>query len=79
MTKRDWSSDAYKKARGKDQELEQLMRSILKLFSQGSLVYRTRTQRSGPGVQTKSERLKRLRRALVDLPRHEQGGPAAIA
>ena len=68
MTKRDWSSDAYKKARARDEELEQLMRHILKLFSQGSLVYRSRTRRSG-SVHTKSERLKRLRRAL-------QSGPA---
>ena len=67
MTKRDWSSDAYKQARAKDQELELLMRSILKLFASGNLVYRSRTRRSAP-VQTKSERLKRLRRAMPGQP-----------
>jgi hypothetical protein len=71
MTKRDWSSDAYKQARAKNEEVEQLMRSILKLFADGRLVYRSRTRRSAP-VQTKSERLRRLRRAA-------QSGSASVA
>ncbi len=78
-TERNWSSEAYKKARAESQQIEGLMRSILKLFADGSLVYRSRTRRMA-GVQTKSDRLKRIRRALVAAP-FEAGssGPAEVA
>ena len=78
-TERDWSSEAYKKARGESQQLETLMRSILKLFAEGNLVYRNRTRRTAP-VQTKSDRLKRIRRGLVATPFETgAGGPAVVA
>ena len=66
-SERNWSGDAYKRARQEGQQVELLMRSILKLFAEGNLVYRNRTQRSAP-VQTKSERLKRIRRGLITTP-----------
>lgn len=78
MSERDWSSAEYRRARAEGQELEALMRSILRLFAEGHLVYRDRTQRSGP-VETKSDRLKRLRRSLGAAVRQEPGAASAGA
>ena len=61
MEKRDWRSEAAQRGRSSDGDIEQLMRSILKLFADGCLVYRQR-ERSMPGVATKSDRLRRVRR-----------------
>jgi hypothetical protein len=76
---RTWSSEAHAKAVAESQQLEALMRSILKLFADGCLVYRSRDKQM-PGVSTKSDRLKRIRSGLVTLPL-EPGidGPAAVA
>lgn len=63
MEERRWSGEEYQKARTNGAELEQLMRSILKLFADGCLTYRDRTQQSA-SVETKSDRLKRVRRAM---------------
>jgi len=67
ITKRRWSGEAYETARQEGQEIEQLMRSILKLFADGCLVYRER-QRRAASVETKSDRLRRLREGLVAMP-----------
>jgi len=62
---RDWGKARQARSQQSESEqLELLMRSILKLFADGCLVYRDRTQSSAP-VLTKSDRLKRLRRGLV--------------
>lgn len=60
MEKRNWGGEAVERARVEGEQVEQLMRSILKLFADGCLVYRRR-ERHGPSVETKSERLRRLR------------------
>jgi hypothetical protein len=57
---RNWSGESYTRARAQTEDIEVLMRSILKLFADGCLVYRRREERT-PSVQTKSDRLKRLR------------------
>lgn len=60
---RDWSgSGVYERAQADSEQLERLMRSILAMFSAGKLVYRDREERTA-SVETKSERLRRLRRA----------------
>lgn len=59
---RRWNSEAYHQARGEGEQIERLMRSILKLFADGCLVYRQQQQRTA-SVETKSDRLRRLRRA----------------
>ena len=48
---RAWSQEAHVRAVKESQELEALMRSILKLFADGCLVYRSRESRS-EGVST---------------------------
>lgn len=63
MEKRNWSGEAIDRARAEGEQLEQLMRSILKLFADGCLVYRSR-ERAAPSVETKSDRLRRLRQAV---------------
>lgn len=79
MSERRWSSEAYRQAKSEGAEIETLMRSILKLFADGCLVYRERQQRTG-SVQTKSDRLRRLRRGVVANPlRPDLQGPAAVA
>lgn len=75
MEKRDWRSEACARAREADGELEQLMRSILKMFADGCLVYRTRERLERP-VETKSDRLRRVRRQAGELV---VGGNAAVA
>jgi hypothetical protein len=65
VEKRNWRSEAVDRARLEGEQLEQLMRSILKLFADGCLVYRSR-ERQGPPVETKSERLRRLRRGPAE-------------
>jgi len=57
---RDWNSAAHQAGVQEAQQLEALMRSILKLFADGCLVYRKR-ETLGLPVSTKSDRLKRLR------------------
>ncbi len=64
---RKWSTEAHTKAVSESQQLEALMRSILRLFADGCLVYRNR-EKQMPGVSTKSDRLKRIRSGLVSLP-----------
>ncbi|MBX3469093.1 MAG: hypothetical protein KF878_19655 [Planctomycetes bacterium] len=64
MEKRNWRGEAIDRARVEGEQLEQLMRSILKLFADGCLVYRRR-ERHGPSVETKSERLRRLRQRQI--------------
>lgn len=64
MEKRNWSSEAIERARAEGEQLELLMRSILKLFADGCLVYRRR-ERQEPPVETKSDRLRRLRQAGI--------------
>jgi hypothetical protein len=59
---RRWNSDEYHRARAEGDQIERLMRSILKLFADGCLVYRDREVRAS-SVQTKSDRLRRLRNA----------------
>lgn len=78
MDERRWNSDEYHKARTEGAEIERLMRSILKLFADGCLVYRERLG-TASSVETKSDRLKRVRRAMEVLPL-EPGlqGPAAV-
>ncbi len=73
MERRDWQSAAHRRNQAESEQLEHLMRSILKLFADGCLVYRRR-ERQGPPVSTKSDRLKRVRQAL-DVGH----GPAAVA
>lgn len=69
---RDWSAPTYTQAVSDAQQLEALMRNILKLFADGCLVYRDRPERTTRcGLQTKSERLRRLRSAA--------SGPAQVA
>ena len=63
---REWGSDAYSRAITDAQQIEGLMRHILKLFADGCLVYRDRTSCASP-VSTKSDRLKRLRRELTTV------------
>lgn len=60
MEKRNWKTEAVERAKLEGEQLEQLMRSILRLFADGCLVYRSRERQSAP-VETKSERLRRLR------------------
>lgn len=67
MEKRDWRSEAAQRGRQTDGDIELLMRSILKLFADGCLVYRQR-ERSMPGVATKSDRLRRVRREAPTTP-----------
>jgi hypothetical protein len=64
MEKRDWKSDAIGRARGEGEQLEQLMQSILRMFADGCLTYRRREDRIG-SVSTKSDRLRRVRQAIV--------------
>lgn len=73
MEKRNWRGEAVEQARVEGEQLEQLMRSILKLFADGCLVYRRR-ERHGPPVETKSERLRRLRGRTASVM--ETGHPA---
>lgn len=77
-SERNWSGDTYTRARQDSQQVDFLMRSILKLFAEGNLVYRRRTLRSAP-VQTKSERLKRIRRGLITAPLEPGLDGAALA
>lgn len=70
MEKRNWGNEAVERARVEGEQLEQLMRSILKLFADGCLVYRRR-ERHGPSVETKSERLRRLRQHGASVTAHE--------
>ncbi len=65
--KRNWSDPSYTQAVAEAQQIDDLMRSILRLFAEGCLVYRKR-DRCGPPVHTKSDRLKRLRRAHPPTP-----------
>lgn len=76
MEKRDWQGEAARRGRTSDEDLEQLMRSILKLFADGCLVYRTR-ERSTPSVATKSDRLRRVRRHVDAALDVAQDGAAA--
>lgn len=77
-TKRNWA-EARRRAQVESQQLEELMRSILKLFADGCLVYRDREQRTQP-VSTQSARLKRIRSGLVSRPLDPSfDGPAAVA
>lgn len=62
MSERRWNSDEYRSARAEGDQIERLMRSILKLFADGCLVYRDREVRTH-GVKTQSDRLRRLRNA----------------
>ena len=78
-SERTWSGETYTKARAESQQIEALMRNILKLFAEGNLVYRTRGRRTAPPVQTKSDRLKRLRRVQAAMPFQPGNGPAAVA
>lgn len=64
MEKRNWKNEAVERARVEGEQLEQLMRSILRLFADGCLVYRSR-ERTGPSVETKSDRLRRLRQGTT--------------
>ncbi len=75
MEKRNWGGEAVERARVEGEQLEQLMRSILKLFADGCLVYRRR-ERQGPSVETKSDRLRRLRQHGASVSAHE--GQAAL-
>lgn len=70
MEKRNWGGEAVERARVEGEQLEQLMRSILKLFADGCLVYRRR-ERHGPSVETKSDRLRRLRQRSAEVSTHE--------
>lgn len=79
-SERKWSSEAYKKARAESQQIETLMRNILRLFAEGNLVYRARERRTASPVQTKTDRLKRLRGRNVAVPfQPGSGGPAVVA
>ncbi|MEZ6187649.1 MAG: hypothetical protein R3F62_21895 [Planctomycetota bacterium] len=64
MEHRDWSSVRYEQSRQEGEKIEQLMRSILKMFATGNLVYRNRTSHAA-SVSTKSDRLRRLRRGTA--------------
>lgn len=77
MEKRNWGGEAVERARVEGEQLEQLMRSILKLFADGCLVYRRR-ERHGPSVETKSDRLRRLRQGGAAISSH-QARPALNA
>lgn len=77
-TKRNWSSEAYKKARAESQQIEGLMLSIVNLFADGSFVFRSRTRRMA-GVQTKTDRLKRIRQAMVAMPLEPGTSDPAVA
>lgn len=70
---RSWSSPDAQAGVQEAQQLEALMRSILKLFADGCLVYRKR-ETFGQPVSTKSDRLKRLRAGQVGST-----GQAAVA
>lgn len=63
MEKRNWGGEAVERARVEGEQLEQLMRSILKLFADGCLVYRRRERQEAP-VETKTDRLRRLRQGI---------------
>jgi hypothetical protein len=76
VEERRWTSDEYTRARTDGAEIERLMRSILKLFADGCLVYRDRTG-TASSVETKSDRLKRVRRAMETTL--EPGLPGAVA
>jgi hypothetical protein len=76
VEKRNWRGEAVEQARVEGEQLEQLMRSILKLFADGCLVYRRR-ERHGPPVETKSERLRRLRGQATSVM--ETGHAADVA
>lgn len=76
MEERRWNSEEYNRARTDGAEIERLMRSILKLFADGCLVYRDRTG-TAASVETKSHRLKRVRRAMDTVL--EPGVPGVLA
>ncbi len=61
---RKWSGEQHQRAVQEAQELEALMRSILKLFADGCLVYRSRESQRTHSVSTQSSRLKRIRAGL---------------
>jgi hypothetical protein len=66
VEKRNWGGETIAQARAEGEQLEQLMRSILKLFADGCLVYRRR-ERAAPSVETKSDRLRRVRQAISSV------------
>lgn len=66
MEQRNWSSASYTQTRQEGEKIEQLMRSILRMFATGNLVYRDRTCHAS-SVETKSDRLRRLRRDSTPL------------
>ena len=76
--RRNWRDGGHTQAVAESKEIEGLMRSILKLFADGCLVYRDRTQRAH-SVETKSDRLRWIRGGLVALPGERIDGPAAVA
>lgn len=70
---RKWSGEQHTRAVQEAQQLEALMRHILKLFADGCLVYRRREHTTSGSVSTQSDRLKRLR------ARKSAGDAAAVA
>ena len=61
-TTRNWSGDDYQRAQAENESLERAMRSILKLFAEGCLVYKKRETTVRVDIGSRSDRVRRLRR-----------------
>jgi hypothetical protein len=58
-----WQDPAAERGRTEAESLELAMRSILRMFADGNLVYRRREQRVAIDVSRPSDRLRRIRAA----------------
>jgi hypothetical protein len=66
-----WQDPEAERGRNEAESLELAMRSILRMFADGNLVYRKREQRVAIDVTKPSDRLRRIRQA--------QAASAAVA
>jgi hypothetical protein len=67
-TKSRWQEPEAEKGRSEAESLELAMRSILRMFADGNLVYRRRETRVAMDVTKPSDRLRRIRAAQVAAP-----------
>jgi hypothetical protein len=63
-----FSSDEYERATRENEHLERAMRSILKMFAEGSLVYRKRESMVRDDIGSRSDRVRRIRSTRSEQP-----------